>query len=151
MSPNSKSRCARRKGTGSPRPNRCWSELRETFASSSPASTSTLTIAGFGAQQVVNTRHYLRSSDAARCPRRPAQSELIVRHERVVRSLAKGHLDVGAAGCRHQRRRYAESAVQYVLGGPDLVKLDEFPRESCSTTMRNDPNLVDPDRTSAAG
>jgi Cation/multidrug efflux pump len=42
------------------------------------------------------------------------------------------------------------SAVQYVLGGPDLVKLDEYSGKLLDH-MRNDPNLVDPDRTLLPG
>ncbi len=114
-----------------------------------PGVESTLTVAGFGAQQVVNTGTvFVRLTPLE--GRDVAQSDLIVRTREIVRSYPKDISTsvqpvaaISGGGVRN-------SAVQYVLGGPDLVKLDEYSGKLLEH-MRNDPNLVDPDRTLLPG
>jgi len=114
-----------------------------------PGVDSTLTVAGFGAQQVVNTGTvFVRLHPIA--DRDVHQSELIVRAREIVRSypgdLTTSVQPVAAFGGGGLRN----AAVQYVIGGPDLAKLDQYSAKLLEH-MRNDPNLVDPDRTLLPG
>ncbi|HWI16845.1 MAG TPA: efflux RND transporter permease subunit [Vicinamibacterales bacterium] len=114
-----------------------------------PGVESTLTVAGFGAQQVVNTGTvFIRLVPIA--ARDIDQSALIVRTREIVRSypkdLATSVQPVAAFGGGGLRN----AAVQYVIGGPDLEKLDEYSAKLLEH-MRDDPNLVDPDRTLLPG
>ena len=114
-----------------------------------PGVESTLTVAGFGAQQVVNTGTvFVRLTPMDQ--RDLDQSELIVRAREIVRTYPKDLTAsvqpvaaIGGGGLRN-------AAVQYVIGGPDLEKLDEYSAKLLEH-MRNDPNLVDPDRTLLPG
>ncbi len=114
-----------------------------------PGIESTLTVAGFGAQQVVNTGTvFVRLTPMDQ--RDIDQSELIVRAREIVRTypsdLTASVQPVAAIGGGGLRN----AAVQYVIGGPDLDKLDEYSAKLLEH-MRNDPNLVDPDRTLLPG
>ena len=114
-----------------------------------PGVESTLTIAGFGAQQVVNSGTvFVRLTPLE--DRDVAQSDLIVRTREIVRSLPKDVSTSVQPVAPFSGGGVRNAAVQYVLGGPDLVKLDEYSGQLLDH-MRNDPNLVDPDRTLVPG
>jgi HAE1 family hydrophobic/amphiphilic exporter-1 len=114
-----------------------------------PGIESTLTVAGFGAQQVVNTGTVFVRLTAID-QRDVDQSELIVRAREIVRAYPKELTTsvqpvaaFGGGGLRN-------AAVQYVINGPDLEKLEVYSAKLLEH-MRNDPNLVDPDRTLLPG
>ncbi|HEX4914060.1 MAG TPA: efflux RND transporter permease subunit [Vicinamibacterales bacterium] len=114
-----------------------------------PGVESTLTVAGFGAQQVVNSGTvFVRLTPIA--ARDVHQTDLIVQAREIVRSypdnLTMSVQPVAAFGGGGLRN----AAVQYVIGGPDLTKLDEYSAKLLAH-MRSDPNLVDPDRTLLPG
>ncbi len=114
-----------------------------------PGVESTLTVAGFGAQQVVNTGTvFVRLTPIA--ARDVHQSDLIVQAREIVSSypdtLAMSVQPVAAIGGGGMRN----AAVQFVIGGPDLAKLDEYSTKLLAH-MKTDPNLVDPDRTLLPG
>jgi HAE1 family hydrophobic/amphiphilic exporter-1 len=110
---------------------------------------NTLTIAGFGAQQVVNNGTVfvrLKPLDE----RDLAQSELILKAREIVarypKDLTTSVQPVAAIGGGGMRN----AAVQYVLSGPQLDKLDEYSTKLL-TVMKANKNLVDVDRTLLPG
>jgi hydrophobic/amphiphilic exporter-1 (mainly G- bacteria), HAE1 family len=114
-----------------------------------PGVANTLTIAGFGAQQVVNNGTIfvrLASLDE----RELGQSELILRARDIVRrypeELTTSVQPVAAIGGGGMRN----AAVQYVLSGPELARLDEY-SSKLTQVMRTNENLVDVDRTLLPG
>jgi HAE1 family hydrophobic/amphiphilic exporter-1 len=114
-----------------------------------PGVEATLTVAGFGAQQVVNNGTvFVRLYPIE--DRDVPQADLIVRARKIVGSypsdLATSVQPVAAFAGGGLRN----AAVQYVIGGPDLAKLDEYSGRLLEH-MRSDPNLVDPDRSLLPG
>jgi HAE1 family hydrophobic/amphiphilic exporter-1 len=114
-----------------------------------PGVDNTLTIAGFGAQQVVNNGTvFVRLKPLEE--RDLAQSELILRARGLVakypKDLTTSVQPVAAIGGGGMRN----AAVQYVLAGPDLAKLDDYSARLLSV-MKTNPNLVDVDRTLLPG
>ena len=114
-----------------------------------PGVANTLTIAGFGAQQVVNNGTIfvrLASLD----DRELGQSELILRAREIVKrypdELTTSVQPVAAIGGGGMRN----AAVQYVLSGPELARLDEY-SSKLTQVMRTNENLVDVDRTLLPG
>ncbi len=114
-----------------------------------PGVQNTLSIAGFGAQQVVNSGTIfvrLVPIDNREAP----QSELIRRAREIVaaypRDLTTSVQPVAAFSGGGMR----SSAIQYVLSGAELSKLDQYSSKLLEV-MRANPNLVDVDRTLLPG
>ncbi|HWS55449.1 MAG TPA: efflux RND transporter permease subunit [Pyrinomonadaceae bacterium] len=113
-----------------------------------PGVDSTLTVAGFGAQQVVNNGTVfvrLKSLDE----REVSQGELIRRARRIVaeypQNLTTSVQPVAAIGGGGRN-----SAVQYIVRGPDLRRLEEYSARLLEH-MKRDPNMVDADRSLIPG
>jgi HAE1 family hydrophobic/amphiphilic exporter-1 len=114
-----------------------------------PGIDNTLTVAGFGAQQVVNAGTvFIRLSPMS--DRDLHQSALIARAREIVSrypdELSTSVQPVAAFAGGGLRN----AAVQYVVSGPDMAKLDAY-SGALLEHMRTDPNLVDPDRTLLPG
>jgi HAE1 family hydrophobic/amphiphilic exporter-1 len=114
-----------------------------------PGVESTLTIAGAGGQQVVNNGTiFVRLTPQVE--RQFTQAQLILQARGIVKRYPKDLTvsvqqvaAISGGGMRN-------AAVQYVLGGPDLKKLDEYSARLLET-MKSDPNLVDVDRSFLPG
>jgi HAE1 family hydrophobic/amphiphilic exporter-1 len=113
-----------------------------------PGIDSTLTVAGFGAQQVVNNGTVfvrLKSLDE----RDVAQKELIRQARAIVaqypKNLTTSVQPVAAIGGGGRN-----SAVQYIIRGPDLQKLEEYSARLLEH-MKQDKNMVDADRSLIPG
>ena len=114
-----------------------------------PGVDATLTIAGSGGQQVVNNGTiFVRLKP--RTERELSQAQLILRAREVVsrypKDLTVSVQQVAAISGGGMRN----AAVLYVLGGPDLKKLDAYSAKLLES-MKNDPNLVDVDRSFLPG
>ena len=114
-----------------------------------PGVDNTLTIAGFGAQQVVNNGTiFVRLTPLGE--RDLAQSDLILRAREIVarypKDLTTSVQPVAAIGGGGMRN----AAVQYVLTGPDLATLDTYSSKLLAA-MKANPNMVDVDRTLLPG
>jgi HAE1 family hydrophobic/amphiphilic exporter-1 len=114
-----------------------------------PGVDNTLTIAGFGGQQVVNNGTiFVRLVPLEE--RELAQSELILRARDLVAKypddLTTSVQPVAAIGGGGMRN----AAVQYVLAGPDLETLDAYSSKLLEV-MKANANLVDVDRTLLPG
>ncbi|MGE3509618.1 MAG: efflux RND transporter permease subunit, partial [Vicinamibacterales bacterium] len=114
-----------------------------------PGVESTLTVAGFGAQQVVNNGtifvRLLPHGD-----REHSQSALIAQAREIVgrypdelTTSVQPVAPFGGGGFRN-------AGVTYVLVGPELYKLDQYSRQVLEA-MRKQPDVVDPDRTLLPG
>jgi HAE1 family hydrophobic/amphiphilic exporter-1 len=109
---------------------------------------STLTVAGFGAQQVVNNGTiFVRLRPLGE--REDAQSVLIAGAREIVgayENVATSVQPVAAIG----GGGFRNAGVQYVLVGPQLEKLDEYSGKVLEV-MRQHPDVVDPDRSLLPG
>jgi HAE1 family hydrophobic/amphiphilic exporter-1 len=114
-----------------------------------PGVEATLTVAGFGAQQVVNNGTVfvrLQSLDDRDVPQRDLIARartLLARYPDDLTTSVQPVAAIGGGGMRN-------AAVQYVLSGPDLARLDEY-SSTLIEHMKQDPNLVDVDRTYLPG
>ncbi|MCC7031531.1 MAG: efflux RND transporter permease subunit [Acidobacteria bacterium] len=114
-----------------------------------PGVQNTLSIAGFGTQQVVNSgTTFVRLVPIG--DRERSQAELIRQAREIVATYPKDLTTsvqpvaaVGGGGFRN-------AAVQYVLSGPDIAMLDAY-SSKLMEAMRANPNLVDVDRTLLPG
>jgi len=114
-----------------------------------PGVENTLAIVGFGGQEQVNTGTvFVRLRPVE--DREFSQEELIVRARGIVARYPKELITavqqvaaIGGGGFRNAN-------MQYVIGGPDLAKLDEYSARLLEH-MKRDPNLVDVDRTLIPG
>ena len=114
-----------------------------------PGVSSTLTVAGFGAQQVVNNGTvFVRLTPEGDRPL--SQKVLIARAREIVAKYPKDLTTsvqpvaaIGGGGMRNAN-------VQYAISGPDLEKLDIYSAKLLER-LRADPNAVDPDRTFLPG
>jgi multidrug efflux pump subunit AcrB len=114
-----------------------------------PGIDSTLTVAGFGAQQVVNNGTvFIRLTPIGE--RDVAQSELIGRARRIVaqypKNLTTSVQPVAAISGGGQRN----ATVQFIINGPELQKLEEYSARLLEH-MKKDPNMVDVDRSLIPG
>jgi len=114
-----------------------------------PGVEHTVTIAGFGTQQTVNTgTTFVRL--VAPHDREQSQSALILRARAIVAGYPPEFTTsvqpvaaIGGGGLRN-------AAVQYVLTGPDMARLDEYSSKLLKV-MKSNGNLVDVDRTLLPG
>jgi HAE1 family hydrophobic/amphiphilic exporter-1 len=112
-----------------------------------PGIDSTLTIAGFGAQQAVNNGTiFVRLTPAS--GREFSQSELLTKARSITaeypKNLTISVQPVAAIGGGNN------APVQYNITGPDLQKLEEYSGKVLER-MKQDPNMVDPDRSLIPG
>ncbi|HWR50711.1 MAG TPA: efflux RND transporter permease subunit [Bryobacteraceae bacterium] len=113
-----------------------------------PAVRNTLTIAGFGAQQVVNNGTiFVRLRPAGE--RDENQSELIARARQLMKSYPK-EITVSVQAVPAIRSGGRSAAIQYVITGPDLQKLGEYSGRLLEH-MKQDPNIADADRSFLPG
>ncbi len=120
-------------------------DLRERL----PGVRHTMAVAGFGAQRQPNEGTIFVKLWPAR-QRGFSQAELISRARDLLSTYPAEFVisvqppsPLRIAGTRN-------AAIQYVLSGPDLEKLDEYSRRLLEH-MRNDPNMVDVDRSLIPG
>ena len=114
-----------------------------------PGVDNTLTIAGFGGQQVVNNGTvFVRLVPMD--DREVSQAELIARAREITRKYPSGFTTavqpvaaIGGGGFRN-------AGVQYVLVGPDLRKLDDYSKRLLQA-VGDDPNIIDADLTYLPG
>ncbi|MGE3341826.1 MAG: efflux RND transporter permease subunit [Vicinamibacterales bacterium] len=114
-----------------------------------PGIDNTLTIAGFGGQQVVNNGTvFVRLVPIG--DRDVTQSELIARARDITRRFPSEYTTsvqpvaaIGGGGFRN-------AGVQYVLVGPELAKLDQYSKRLLEA-VRENPNIVDADLTYLPG
>jgi HAE1 family hydrophobic/amphiphilic exporter-1 len=114
-----------------------------------PGVSATLTVAGFGAQQVVNNGTvFIRLTPVGDRPL--SQQALIARARTIVAKYPKDLTTsvqpvaaIGGGGMRNAN-------VQYALSGPDLEKLDAYSAKLLER-LKADPNAVDADRTFLPG
>ncbi|HWQ56156.1 MAG TPA: efflux RND transporter permease subunit [Bryobacteraceae bacterium] len=113
-----------------------------------PGVQNTLTIAGFGAQQVVNNGTvFVRLHPASE--RKEDQAELIARARALMKSYPK-NIQVSVQPVPAIRSGGRTAAIQYVFTGPDLKKLDVYSSRLLEH-MKKDPNIVDADRSYLPG
>jgi len=113
-----------------------------------PGVDSTLTIAGFGAQQAVNNGTiFVRLTDAS--DRELSQSELIARAREITKDYPK-NLTISVQPVAPISGGGSNAPVQFNISGPDLNKLDEYSAKVLER-MKTDPNMVDPDRSLIPG
>ena len=114
-----------------------------------PGVDNTLSIAGFGAQQVVNNGTVfvrlkpIGERDLAQSARILRAREIVAAYPDDLTTSVQPVAAIGGGGMRN-------AAVQYVLSGPDLDTLDTYSTKLL-TGMRADGNLVDVDRTLLPG
>ncbi|HET9530956.1 MAG TPA: efflux RND transporter permease subunit, partial [Blastocatellia bacterium] len=114
-----------------------------------PGIDSTLTIAGFGAQQVVNNGTiFVRLKPADE--RDQSQQELMARARKIVAGYPKELTTSVQPVAAFSGGGFRNAAVQIVLNGPDIKKLDEYSARLLEY-MKQDPNMVDVDRTLLPG
>jgi HAE1 family hydrophobic/amphiphilic exporter-1 len=114
-----------------------------------PGLDSTLTVAGFGAQQVVNNGTiFVRLKPADE--RESSQQELMARARKIVAAYPKELTTSVQQVAAFSGGGFRNAAVQIVLNGPDIRKLDEYSARLLEH-MKKDPNLVDVDRTLLPG
>jgi len=114
-----------------------------------PGVDNTLTVAGFGSAQVVNNGTvFIRLVPMDE--RDESQPELIARAREMLRkypeTLTTSVQPVAAIG----GGGFRNAGITYVLAGPDLSKLDDYSARLLAH-MKQDPNMVDPDRTLLPG
>jgi HAE1 family hydrophobic/amphiphilic exporter-1 len=114
-----------------------------------PGVRHTMAVAGFGAQRQPNEGTIFVKLWPAH-EREFSQAELISRARSLLAAYPREFVisvqppsPLRIAGTRN-------AAIQYVLSGPDLEKLDEYSRRLLEH-MRNDPNMVDVDRSLIPG
>jgi hydrophobic/amphiphilic exporter-1 (mainly G- bacteria), HAE1 family len=109
---------------------------------------STLTIAGFGAQQAVNNGTiFVRLTPAGE--RELSQSQLIARARQITAEYPK-NLTISVQPVSPISGGGSNAPVQFNITGPDLQKLDEYSAKVLER-MKTDPNMVDPDRSLIPG
>ena len=113
-----------------------------------PGIDSTLTIAGFGAQQAVNNGTiFVRLKSVSE--RDVSQSELIVRAREITANYPK-NLTISVQPISAIGGGGNNAPVQFNITGPDLNKLDEYSAKVLER-MKQDPTMVDPDRSLIPG
>jgi HAE1 family hydrophobic/amphiphilic exporter-1 len=114
-----------------------------------PGVDSTLTIAGFGAQQVVNNGTiFVRLKHAD--DRDLSQQELMAGARKIVASYPKDLSTSVQPVAAFSGGGFRNAAVQIVLSGPDINKLDQYSARLLEQ-MKQNPNMVDADRTLLPG
>ena len=114
-----------------------------------PGVSSTLTVAGFGAQQVVNNGTvFVRLTPVGDRPLTQQQliakaREIVAKYPKDLTTSVQPVAAIGGGGMRNAN-------VQYALSGPDLAKLDAYSAKLLER-LKADPNAVDPDRTFLPG
>ncbi|HJQ69060.1 MAG TPA: efflux RND transporter permease subunit [Blastocatellia bacterium] len=110
---------------------------------------STLTVAGFGAQQVVNNGTiFVRLVPADK--REPSQHELMAAARKIVAAYPKELTTSVQPVAAFSGGGFRNAGVQVVIAGPDINKLDQY-TSSIIEKMRSNPNIVDADRTLLPG
>jgi HAE1 family hydrophobic/amphiphilic exporter-1 len=119
-------------------------EVRETL----PGVESTLAIAGYGTRRVLNEGTiFVRLTPANK--RELGQPALIAEARKLVgRFSTELTTSVQPVAAIQGGGRF--TAIQYILAGPDLVKLEEYSARLLEH-MRQDPNIVDADRSFIPG
>lgn len=114
-----------------------------------PGVENTLTVAGYGAQQVENNGNiFVRLKPVSE--REDHQYDLQAKARELLKkypkNLATSVQPVPAIGGGGMR----STAIQFILAGPDLNKLDEYSTRLIEH-MKKDPNIVDADRSLLPG
>jgi HAE1 family hydrophobic/amphiphilic exporter-1 len=113
-----------------------------------PGVDTTMAIAGFGAKQVVNNGSiFVRLTPVSE--REDSQTQLMAKAREIVKKYPDNLVitvqavpSIGGGG--------SNAAIQYIIGGPDLDKLDEY-SAAVLEKMKQDPNMVDVDRSLIPG
>ena len=110
---------------------------------------TTLTVAGFGAQQVVNNGTiFVRLVPAD--DRDGSQQDLMVAARKIVSGYPKELTTSVQPVAAFSGGGFRNAGVQMVIAGPDIKKLDEY-SASMVEQMKKNPNIVDADRTLLPG
>jgi HAE1 family hydrophobic/amphiphilic exporter-1 len=113
-----------------------------------PGVESTLTIAGFGAQQAVNNGTiFIRLTPAKE--REQSQSQLLARARQITSNYPK-NLVITVQPVAAISGGGSNAPVQFNITGPDLKKLDEYSAK-VQERMKQDKNMVDADRSLIPG
>ena len=113
-----------------------------------PGVANTLTIAGFGSRQVPNEGTiFVRLVPAKQ--RDSGQPALIARTRELIQRYPKD-LATSVQPVAAIQGGGRASAIQFILGGPELAKLDEYSAKLLEH-MKKDPNIVDADRSFLPG
>ncbi|HEX8368265.1 MAG TPA: efflux RND transporter permease subunit [Pyrinomonadaceae bacterium] len=113
-----------------------------------PGIDSTLTIAGFGAQQAVNNGTiFIRLKPVKE--RDQSQSQLLVKAREITAGYPK-NLTISVQPVAAIGGGGNNAPVQFNITGPDLKKLDEYSAKVLER-MKQDKNMVDPDRSLIPG
>lgn len=114
-----------------------------------PGIESTLTVAGFGAQQVVNNGTiFIRLVPADQ--REASQQDLMSSARKLVAAYPKELTTSVQPVAAFSGGGFRNAGVQMVIAGPDMKKLDQY-SASMVEKMKNNPNIVDADRTLLPG
>ena len=113
-----------------------------------PGVDTTMVIAGFGSKQVVNNGTlFVRLTPAN--TRDDSQTQLMAKARDIIKNYPKDLVisvqpvpAIGGGG--------SSAAIQYIIGGPDLDKLDQY-SAAVLEKMKQDPNMVDADRSLIPG
>jgi hydrophobic/amphiphilic exporter-1 (mainly G- bacteria), HAE1 family len=114
-----------------------------------PGVESTLSVAGFGTQQIVNTGTiFVRLKPAKE--RELSQSKLIAQGRKLVSGYTTNLIASVQPVSAIEGGAGRNAAVQYVLTGPDINKLDQYSARLLEE-MKKNPNMVDVDRSLIPG
>ena len=110
---------------------------------------TTLTVAGFGAQQVVNNGTiFVRLVPAD--DRDASQQDLMGAARKIVAGYPKELTTSVQPVAAFSGGGFRNAGVQMVIAGPDIKKLDQY-SASMVEQMKKNPNIVDADRTLLPG
>jgi HAE1 family hydrophobic/amphiphilic exporter-1 len=113
-----------------------------------PGVDTTMVIAGFGSKRVANNGTlFVRLTSVDE--REDSQTELIEKARQIVSAYPK-ELTISVSIVPAMGGGGNNAAIQYVIAGPDLVKLDEY-SAALLEKMKADPNMVDVDRSLIPG
>jgi HAE1 family hydrophobic/amphiphilic exporter-1 len=114
-----------------------------------PGIESTLSVTGFGAQQVVNNGTiFVRLKKAKE--RDQSQQELMAAARKIVASYPKELTTAVQPVAAISGGGFRNAGIQLALSGPDINRLDQYSARLVEQ-MRQNPNMVDVDRTLLPG
>jgi HAE1 family hydrophobic/amphiphilic exporter-1 len=120
-------------------------DLREQL----PGVESTLSVTGFGSQRVVNAGSlFVRLKPPKE--RELSQAQLIGRARQIVARYPKNLTTSVQQVAAIEGGGNRNAAVQFIISGPDIQKLDEYSARLLEQ-MKQNPNMVDADRTLIPG